>query len=95
MCRGIPRKEIRMALVTFSKQEKEALTAKLRSFVADELDHTMGSFEAGFLLNFIAEEIGPYFYNLALRDAQAMLGKRMDGIASAIDELTKPVGERR
>ncbi len=84
-----------MALVTFSKQEKEEIVARIQTFFTKELDQDIGSTQAGFLLNFIAEEIGPSFYNLALREAQAILSRRVDDIANAIDELTKPVGSKR
>ncbi len=84
-----------MALVTFSRQEKEEIVARIQTFFTKELDQDIGSIQAGFLLNFIAEEIGPSFYNLALREAQAILSRRVDDIANAIDELTKPVGSKR
>ena len=82
-----------MALVSFTKAEKDAIITKIRSYFSKELDREIGSFEAGFLLKFFTDEIGPYFYNLALRDAQAILSRRMDDISSAIDELTKPLGK--
>ncbi len=83
-----------MVVASFTKTEKEAIIRKIQTYFADELDQKIGAFEAGFLLNFFTEEIGPYFYNLALRDAQAILSRRMDDISGAIDELVKPVGPR-
>ncbi len=80
-----------MAIVKFSKTEKDAITAKIQNYFSNELHQEIGSFEAAFLLNFFAEEIGPYFYNMALRDAQAILNRRMEDISRAIDELTKPI----
>ncbi len=82
-----------MALVSFTKAEKDAIVARIRFYFSKELDQEIGSFEAGFLLKFFTEEIGPYFYNLALRDSQAILSRRMDDISNAIDELTKPTGK--
>ena len=83
-----------MAFATFTRTEKDAIIRKIQSYFSKELEQEIGSFEAGFLLNFFTEEIGPYFYNLALRDAQAILSRRMDDISGAIDELTKPFGPR-
>jgi uncharacterized protein (DUF2164 family) len=84
-----------MALASFTKAEKEAIVAKIQKYFAEELDQEIGAFDAGFLLNFFTEEIGPYFYNLALRDSQAVLSRRMDDINNAIDELVKPTGSKR
>lgn len=82
-----------MALVSFTKVEKDAIITRIRSYFSEELDQEIGTFEAGFLLKFFTEEIGPYFYNLALRDAQAILSRKMDDISNAIDELAKPVAK--
>ena len=84
-----------MALFSFSKPEKEAITQKIQAYFASELDQKIGTFEAGFLLEFFAEQIGPYFYNKGLHDSQAVLKKRMDEITNAIDSLEKPTSSRR
>ncbi len=84
-----------MALASFTKAEREAIISKIQLYFSKELDQEIGSFEAGFLLKFFSEEIGPFFYNLALRDAQSILVRRMDDITNAIDELVKPVGLRK
>ena len=84
-----------MAIIKFTKAEKDAITQKIQLYFSKELNQEIGSFDAGFLLNFFAEEIGPHFYNMALRDAQAILNRRMEDISGAIDELTKPIGPRK
>ena len=61
-----------MAIFNFSRAEKDAIIQKI------------GQFEAGSLLTFFAEEIGPYFYNKGLHDAEAILRKRLDEIAGAL-----------
>jgi uncharacterized protein (DUF2164 family) len=58
--------------------------------VNEELDQEVGQFDAGFLLDFFAEEIGAYFYNRGLYDAQGILASRMENIAEAIFEIEKP-----
>ncbi|MEM7277271.1 MAG: DUF2164 family protein [Pseudomonadota bacterium] len=50
----------------------------------------MGQFDAEFLLEFFSEEVGAYFYNQGLLDAQAVSEKQLESIAEAIDELQKP-----
>lgn len=83
-----------MAIVNFSKQEHDAITEKIQEYFRKEMDQEIGQFDANFLLNFFTEEIGPYFYNSGLHDAQAILRRRMDDIIGAIDELEKPTDSR-
>ncbi len=54
------------------------------------MDQEIGQFDAEFLLDFFSEQIGPYFYNRALYDAQAILESRLESIAEAIYEIEKP-----
>jgi uncharacterized protein (DUF2164 family) len=84
-----------MAIFTFTKAEKEVITQKIQHYFSKELNQDIGPFDAAFLLNFFSDEIGPHFYNSALRDAQAILSRRMDDISGAIDELTKPIGTKK
>lgn len=78
-------------MIEFSKEEKEALVVKIRDYFDKELDQDIGQFEAEFLLDFFADEIGVFFYNRGLLDAQTILEDRVDNILEAIDELEKPV----
>jgi uncharacterized protein (DUF2164 family) len=84
-----------MALFAFSKQEKDAIVRKIQQYFSDQMDQEIGQFDAGFLLNFFSEEIGPFFYNKGVQDSQAVLQKRIDGVIEAIDSLQKPVQPRR
>ena len=84
-----------MAIFNFSKSEKDAIIQRIREYCAKELDNEIGQFEAAFLLKFFSEEIGPYFYNKGLQDSQAVLKKRIEEIANAIDSLEKPANSRR
>jgi uncharacterized protein (DUF2164 family) len=84
-----------MAIFIFSKLEKDSITQKIQQYFSKEMDQEIGQFEANFLLNFFAEEIGPYFYNKGLQDSQAILRKRIDEISEAIDSLEKPTLPRR
>lgn len=79
-----------MAEISFSKDEKDLLIRKLQLYFSEELEQQIGQFDAGFLLDFVAEEMGAYFYNRGLYDAQAVLATRMDTLAEAIYELEKP-----
>lgn len=78
-----------MSEIEFTKEEKEIITKKIQLYFQEELDQKIGQFDAQFLLDFFAEEIGAYFYNRGLYDAQSMLEERMDSISEAIYDLEK------
>jgi uncharacterized protein (DUF2164 family) len=79
-----------MAEITFTREERDIICSKIQRYLHEELDQEVGQFEAGFLLDFFAEEIGPYFYNRGLYDARAILESRLENIAEAIYEIEKP-----
>ena len=78
-----------MPEITFSKDEIEIIVKRIQLYFNEELQHEIGQFEAQFLLDFFSEEIGPYFYNRGLYDAQTILENRMESISEAIYDLEK------
>jgi len=76
-------------IIKFAKPQQELLTQKLQQYFARELNSDLGGFDAQFLLDFIAQEIGIYFYNQGLLDAQMVLSKKIDDIQDAIGQLEK------
>ena len=78
-----------MSVVEFSKEEKALITQKLQRYVATELGFDMGSFDAEFLLDFVSKELGCYFYNRGLYDAQTVVNARFEEMAEAIVVLEK------
>ncbi|MBI5942076.1 MAG: DUF2164 domain-containing protein [Caulobacterales bacterium] len=80
-----------MADPAIDKPDRELLARRLRAYLKDELDVEIGGLDAEFLLDFMAERIGPRFYNQGLRDAATALAKRMDVLAEALEELERPV----
>lgn len=79
-----------MADIKFNKEEKEILGRKLQMYFSEELDQDLGQFDAQFLLDFISEELGAYYYNRGLADAQSAMQERMEAISEVIYELEKP-----
>ncbi|MGQ7846900.1 DUF2164 domain-containing protein [Granulosicoccus sp. 3-233] len=77
-------------MIEFSKEETDRLTRKIQLYFNDELDQDIGQFPARFLLDFFSEEIGPYYYNRGLMDAQQVLETRL---SEAIYELEKPISD--
>ena len=81
-----------MTKIKFSQEEKEQMAAKVKRYFESELKQEIGSFEAEFLIDFFAEEIGGYFYNRGLYDAQVIVSGKVEEIADALEEIEKPVG---
>ena len=84
-----------MAKIEFNKDEKELLAQKIQLYFNQELNQQIGQFDAEFLLDFFTEEIGAFYYNRGLMDAQVAVQSRIETIADAIFELEKPVSLNR
>ncbi|MFD2231449.1 DUF2164 domain-containing protein [Alkalimarinus sediminis] len=76
--------------IKFSADEKRLLINKIQRYFESELDHEIGQFDADFLLDFFAKEIGAFYYNRGLHDAQAVLESKLDTISDAIYEIEQP-----
>ncbi len=76
--------------IEFSSSEKNIIAKSLQDYFDKELDQELGNVEAQFLLDFITDEIGSYFYNRGIYDAQAILEQRMENITDAVYALEKP-----
>ena len=79
-----------MPEIEFTKEEKAALVGKIQLYFREELDQKIGQFDAEFLLDFFSAEVGAYYYNRGLNDAQSVLEKRLETITEAISEIEKP-----
>ena len=79
-----------MSNIEFSKAQKEHLVSKIQRYFEDELEHELGQFDAEFLLDFISKQLGAYYYNQGLYDAQSILQERLQNVSEAIYEIEKP-----
>jgi len=79
-----------MPEIRFGNQEKAALVGKLQRYFESELHQRLGQFDAEFLLDFVGREMGAYFYNRGLYDAQTILAKRLDELQDSILQLERP-----
>ncbi len=80
-----------MPKIEFSKDERALIVDRIKLYFNDELNQSIGQFDAGFLLDFFTEEIGPYYYNRGLIDAQAVIEEKMESISDALYEIEQPV----
>ncbi|WP_370979699.1 DUF2164 domain-containing protein [Agaribacterium sp. ZY112] len=79
-----------MTDVKFSKEETDRLVNKLKAYFDKEFDQEIGAFDAEFLLDFIAKELEPVFYNRGLADAHSLFSDKVDELGYLIQELEKP-----
>lgn len=63
--------------ITLDKHDRDEAIASIQRYAASDLDQEMGNLQAGALLHFFLEEIGPLVYNIAIRDAQERLQARV------------------
>ncbi len=81
--------------IKLSDQEKAAVIDKIQLYFQKELDQEIGQFDADFLLDFFAKEIGVYFYNQGLFDAQQVIDERIETIKDALYEIEQPISSSR
>ncbi len=78
-----------MTPIKFTREEIAAIAGKLRPYFRDELEIELRDLPAEMLIEFLAREIGPFFYNRALYDAQSVVAKKAEDIAEAIAGLER------
>lgn len=76
--------------IEFSPEEKAVIGKKVQRYFSEELDQDLGQFEAEFLLDFFSKEIGAFYYNRGLYDAQTVLEKRFEDLKDSLYEIEKP-----
>ncbi len=84
-----------MEKVEFTSEEKSQIVRKVQMYFEEELEQQLGSFDAEFLIDFFAEEVGAYFYNRGLYDAQALFAQKVDELSDSIYELERPTEFRK
>jgi len=66
-----------MRTLEISGQPRAAAIASLQRYFAESLPEPLGELQAGLLLNFFVDEVGPAIYNQAIADAQRHLQQRV------------------
>lgn len=79
-----------MTEIKFTEGERAAITRKIQLYFSEELKQQIGRFDAEFLLDFFAEEVGAYFYNRGVYEAQAIVASKLDDLGEAIYQLERP-----
>ncbi len=77
-------------MLEFTPEERTALNTRVQEYLSTELNVELGRFDVEFLVDFFTKEIGAFYYNRGLYDAQAALEKRLDDVRESILSLEKP-----
>ncbi len=83
-----------MADQSLDKETRARLVGQIQRYLEDELELEIGNMETEFLIDFLATNLGASFYNLGLKDAQALLARKMDDITDEFYALEKPISDR-
>jgi uncharacterized protein (DUF2164 family) len=76
-----------MKPIKFEKEQRAEIVTRIQRFFDAELEQQIGNIPAQQLLDFFTAEIGPYYYNLGLSDAQAAMTRAVDGFNDMIYDL--------
>ena len=82
-----------MQKIQFDKENKEIVIGKLQFYLHEELDFDIGSFDADFLLDFICDELGPYFFNQGLSVARLVVQEHIQTIEDRLYENEIPLSD--
>ena len=63
--------------IELDKSQRPSAIASIERWFKDHLDQRIGNVQAGALLNYFLEEIGPSIYNRGVADAQERLQMRV------------------
>jgi len=63
--------------ISLDKPDREEAIASIQCYLRSELDQDIGNLQAGALLHFFLEDIGPLIYNIAISDAQERMQSRV------------------
>ena len=76
-----------MTQIELKETEKAEAIEKLKQYCDQELQLELGTFDAQFLLEFFAEQLGWSLYNQGLADAFGLMENSLEGIYEKIYEL--------
>jgi uncharacterized protein (DUF2164 family) len=84
-----------MAKIEFPDDQKDIIVSKIQRYFNQELEQNIGQFDARFLLDFFSKEMGSFYYNKGLYDAQTIIASKVDTITDAIYELEQSTNSLR
>ena len=78
-------------ILKLSKEEKTQIITHIQRYFREERGEEIGELAAGFWLDFMIEQIGPFTYNQAISDIQVVLTQKMESLEEDIHALKIPI----
>ena len=78
-----------MSEIRLEQKSKQELVQRLQRYMGDELEIEVGGFDAEFLLDFFAEQVGCFYYNQGLADALSAIENKVQEFSDLVCELEK------
>ena len=72
--------------IELSKEARQEAITSIQRYFQENLESEIGNMDAGFLLGFILEEIGPSIYNKGVADAQERIQARVSELEYEVFE---------
>ena len=77
-------------MIELDTRQKSIIVDKLKTYFDQELQQDIGQFDAEFLLDFFAKEVGVFFYNKGIEDAKEVIDDQFQSIDMALMEIEQP-----
>ena len=74
--------------IKLDKDARAQAIQSIQAYFGEKRDEEIGNLEAGFLLDFFLDQIGPTIYNRAVGDAQALMQDKLIDIDGELFEAT-------
>lgn len=76
-----------MLEIKLDENSKGEIIEKLKKYFEDELNQQLGGFEAEFLLDFFAKNVGAFYYNQGLADALQAFESKLEEFNDLVYQL--------
>ncbi|GAD57895.1 DUF2164 domain-containing protein [Brevundimonas sp. BAL450] len=83
-----------MKPIELTREARAAAATRLQAWLKDELDQEVGGLQAEMLLDELAAELGPLFYNRGVADARAVVAGRAEDLDEALYGLERQTSLR-
>ena len=77
-------------MIELNAHQKSMIVDKIKHYFDQELHQDIGQFDAEFLLDFFAKEVGVFFYNKGVEDAKHVIDAQFQAIDMALMDIEQP-----
>ncbi|WLR42412.1 DUF2164 domain-containing protein [Bacillus carboniphilus] len=75
----------------FPKEKKDLIIEKIQHYFYTERSEEIGLLAAENFLDFALKELGPFFYNGAIKDAQQVVEQKLTNLDEDLHSLERPI----